>query len=132
VDASKYLVIALFLLSISFIGCAQDKENSITIEQLREQMNSDSSLVILDVRTEQEQTDALGHIDGVINIPVQVLESRLNELEKFKDRNIAVICRSGRRSEIATKLLLENSFKAENVLGGMQEYRNTEKKKINN
>ena len=129
-NASKYLIVTLFLILISFIGCAQDKYkvNSISAGQLREQMNSDSTLVILDVRTEQEQTGYLGHITGVVNIPVQVLESRLNELDKFKNNKIAVICRSGRRSEIATKMLLKNGFNAENVLGGMQEYRNTEKK----
>lgn len=129
-NASKYLIAALFLVLISFIGCAQDKDkvSSISADQLREQMNSDSSLVILDVRTEQEQTGSLGHIDGVINIPVQVLESRLGELDKYKNNKIAVICRSGRRSEIATNLLLKNGFNAENVLGGMQKYRNTEKK----
>lgn len=129
-NASKYLIAVLFLVSISFISCAQnkDKENSITVDQLREQMNSDSTLVILDVRTVEEQTGSLGHIDGVINIPVQVLESRLDELYKYKNNKIAVICRTGRRSDIATKLLLKNGFNAENVLGGMQEYRDTEKK----
>lgn len=129
-NASKYLVAALFFISISFTGCAQDKdkENSITVDQLREQMNSDSTLVILDVRTEREQAGPLGHIDGVINIPVQVLKSKLNELDKYKNNKIAVICRSGVRSQTATKLLLKNGFNAENVLGGMQEYRNTEKK----
>ena len=130
-NASKYLITVLLLVSISFIGCAQnkDKENSITVDQLREQMSSDSTLVILDVRTKQEQTGPLGHINGVINIPVQVLESKLNELGKYRNNEIAVICRTGRRSEIATKLLIKNGFNAENVLGGMQEYRDTEKKK---
>jgi len=43
-------------------------------------------------------------------------------LEKYKDRNIAVICRSGHRSKIATEILLKNGYKAINVLGGMRAY----------
>jgi rhodanese-related sulfurtransferase len=63
-----------------------------------------------------------GKIEGVINIPVQVLSKRLNELEQYKDKNIAVICRSGNRSVMATKILKANGFKATNVLGGMKAY----------
>lgn len=125
----KYLFVCLLLSTVSFVGCAQNQEeNSINVDQLREQMKADSSLVILDVRNEKELTDTLGHIEGVVNIPVQVLSSRLHELDKYKNDEIAVICRSGRRSEIATKLLLKNGFKAENVLGGMIKYHSTEKK----
>ena len=62
------------------------------------------------------------YIKGVINLPVQVLEARINELDEYKDKNIAVICRSGNRSVHATKLLLQNGFKAKNVIGGMKAY----------
>ncbi|MCB0749784.1 MAG: rhodanese-like domain-containing protein, partial [Ignavibacteriae bacterium] len=64
----------------------------------------------------------LGQIKGVINIPVQVLSQRINELDKYKDKNIAVICRSGNRSVMATKIMQAKGFKAKNVLGGMQAY----------
>lgn len=43
----------------------------------------------------------LGKIDGVINVPVQRLESNLDELERYKDEKIAVICRTGNRSGAA-------------------------------
>ena len=57
------------------------------------------------------------------------LEKRLGELNEFKDKDIAVICRSGRRSGTATDLLVKNGFYAVNVLGGMLQYRATETKK---
>jgi rhodanese-related sulfurtransferase len=85
-------------------------------------MEKDSNLVILDVRTPSELTGPLGKIDNVINIPVQVLSNRISELENYKNNNIAVICRSGNRSVFATKLLIENGFKAKNVIGGMISY----------
>ncbi len=111
------------------ISCAQQSENSITIEQLNNEITSDSNLVILDVRTPAELTGSLGKIEGVINIPIQDLESRIDELEKYKDRNIAVICRTGRRSAIGTDILIKKGFKARNVLGGMTEFRQSEKGK---
>lgn len=49
---------------------------------------------------------------------------KINEIEKYKNKEIFVICRSGVRSAKATKLLVEKGYNARNVLGGMIEYRN--------
>ena len=129
-NSVKYLIYYILFSAVIFIGCAQtDEENVITVEQLREMMSSDSSLVLLDVRNPHELEDkSLGHIDGVLNIPLPELEKRLGELDEFKDKDIAVICRSGRRSGTATDLLIKNGFNAVNVLGGMIQYRATENK----
>jgi rhodanese-related sulfurtransferase len=128
-NSIKYLIYSIILSALFFVGCAQTTaENEITVDQLREMMNSDSNLVLLDVRNPYELEDkSLGHIDGVLNIPLPDLEKRLSELDKFIDKDIAVICRSGRRSGIATDILLKNGFNAVNVLGGMIQYRETEK-----
>jgi rhodanese-related sulfurtransferase len=112
---------------INFLGCAQqDKDSTITVQDLKKLMNDDSTLVILDVRTPAELAGSLGKIDNVINIPIQELESRIGELKKYKDKEIAVICRSGNRSNTGAKILRENGYKAKNVLGGMIEYRKLE------
>jgi len=68
----------------------------------------------------------LGKLENVINIPVQELESRLSELEKYRDREIVVLCKLGIRSATATDILIKNGFNAENVLGGMVEYMYTD------
>ena len=130
-NSIKYLIYSIILSALFFISCAQTTDdNSITVDQLREKMSADTSLVLLDVRTPAELEDkSLGHIDGVLNIPVQELESRLSELEKYKNDEIYVICRSGRRSAAATNILLKKEFKAINVEGGMVQYRATENKK---
>jgi rhodanese-related sulfurtransferase len=39
--------------------------------------------------------------------------------QKRRDREILVICRSGQRAYIATRVLLQNGFEAKNVSGGM-------------
>ena len=126
-NSIKFIIFSIILSAVIFVGCAQTaNENAITVDQLREMMGNDTNLVLLDVRNPFELEDkSLGHIDGVINIPVQELEKRLGELDEFKDKDIAVICRSGRRSGTATDILVKNGFNAVNVLGGMVQYRAT-------
>lgn len=120
----KYLLILLFLVS-SAVSCQSSEANddfNMTASELKAVMKSDSNLVILDVRTPQELVGQHGQIEGVINIPVQVLSQRINEMEEYKDKNIAVICRSGNRSVMATKIMQAKGYKAKNVLGGMKAY----------
>lgn len=118
------ILTTFFLVIFLSYSCAQnDPETTISIAELKEKLQSDSSLVLLDVRTPAELESSLGKIDGVINIPLHELEGRLNELEAYKDYQIAVICKIGIRSGRATEILIKNGFKAKNVLGGMTEYR---------
>ena len=121
----KYFLPVLFLDIITLFACNKTREKdsfNLTAEELITAMESDSDLVILDVRTPPELVGKHGQIKGVINITVQVLETRLNELYEYQDKNIAVICRSGNRSVNGTKILLQNGFKAKNVIGGMKAY----------
>ena len=121
---------ALFIvLSISIIACVQqEKKNSMEMTEFIKKYKSDSSLVVLDVRTKEELSGSLGKLDRIVHIPIQQLEERINELSKYKENEIAIICRSGNRSNIATEILREKGFNAQNVLGGMIEYRKLEKK----
>jgi rhodanese-related sulfurtransferase len=70
---------------------------------------------LLDVRNPQEL--AVESVPGAVNIPLPQLRARLAELPKDKD--ILVICRSAVRAYYATRILLQNGFKAKNVSGGM-------------
>jgi len=126
-NRNKFILTGIFVLLFSINACAQNVPE-MKVSELKQAMKSDSTLVILDVRTKEELAGELGKIDGVINIPVQELEKRINELGKYKKNNIAVICKSGRRSAVATKLLNKNGFKAKSVAGGMIEYREQEAK----
>lgn len=111
----------------SFFGIAQDDpKTSISVSELKQRVGKDSTLIVLDVRMPEELENSLGKIKGVINIPLQLLSNRINELEKYRKKEIAVICRSGNRSHTATKFLLEKGFHVKNVSGGMMEYRRSE------
>lgn len=94
-----------------------------TASQLIEEMKTNKSLIIVDVRTPEELRGPLGQIDGVINISVQQITERFSELTKHKNKDIAVICRTGNRSAFGTQFLISKGFKARNVLGGMIDYR---------
>ena len=70
---------------------------------------------ILDVRNPTEV--AIDRVPGAVNIPLPQLRARLSELPA--DREIHVHCRSGQRSYYATRILLQNGFRARNISGGM-------------
>jgi NADPH-dependent 2,4-dienoyl-CoA reductase/sulfur reductase-like enzyme/rhodanese-related sulfurtransferase len=70
---------------------------------------------MLDVREPVELS--VERVQGAVNIPLGQLRSRLDELPR--DREISVFCRSGARSYLATRVLLQNGFNVKNVAGGM-------------
>ena len=70
---------------------------------------------ILDVRNPPEL--AVESVPGAVNIPLPQLRARLGELPR--DVEINVLCRSAQRAYYATRILLQNGFKARNISGGM-------------
>ena len=70
---------------------------------------------LLDVRNPPEL--AVENVSGALNIPLPELRNRLDELPR--DKEILITCRSGQRAYYATRILLQNGFKARNVAGGM-------------
>lgn len=75
--------------------------------------------MIIDVRTPEEF--AVGHIDGAINIPVDLIGQGIQSIKGLKKESaILVYCRSGRRSGIAKTTLEQNGFKRILDGGGME------------
>jgi len=75
-------------------------------------------VTLLDTRTVYEYMR--GHAEGFINIPVDELRERLTELDKSKP--VYVMCQSGLRSYLATRILMQNGFDAYNFAGGYRLY----------
>ena len=74
---------------------------------------------LLDVRTESEF--ALGNIDGAVNIPVDDLRDRINEVPK--DKRIVIYCAVGLRGYVAQRILLGRGFEnVVNLSGGYKSY----------
>ena len=83
-----------------------------------ERIVADSGVTLLDTRTEEEF--ARGHIEGFINIPVDDLRDRLSELDSA--RPVYLICQSGLRSYVASRILSGNGFETYNFSGGYRFY----------
>ncbi len=82
------------------------------------QLINNDDAVLLDVR-ESTETVA-GKIAKAIQIPVGSLSKRIGELDKHKDKNIIVYCKTGARSGIACKELDKAGFeKVYSLSGGM-------------
>ncbi len=78
----------------------------------------DGSVTLLDTRTVGEYSR--GHIEDFVNIPVDELRERLNEVPKGKP--VYVICQSGLRSYIASRILEGSGYTAYNFAGGFRFY----------
>ncbi len=78
----------------------------------------DGSVTLLDTRTPKEYS--MGHAKDFINIPVDELRERIGELDKSKP--VYVICQSGLRSYIASRILMGNGFDVYNFAGGFRFY----------
>ncbi len=84
----------------------------------QEVLENKAELTVLDVREPDEFTGELGHIPGATLVPLGELEEKWPNLPK--EKTIIFICRSGRRSAMASQFAHQNDFKeAYNMAGGM-------------
>ena len=110
----RYLfgIVIILVISVLAYSQLQGKDSPIfeygdvTVEQAKQLIEEKSNLVILDVRTVSEYDDS--HIEGALNIPVQEIEGRLDELAKNDE--ILVYCRTGNRSFTAIEIMNAEGF----------------------
>jgi rhodanese-related sulfurtransferase len=90
----------------------------ISAKELEEQLKENKELNIIDVREPAEV--AGGKIPGAVNIPLGLLEYRMNELDKAKEYTI--VCLAGGRSAQAASFLEYHGFNVTNMMGGMMSW----------
>lgn len=73
--------------------------------------------ILLDVRTAGERSSQ--SISGSLHIPLHELGSRMNDLEKYRSKEIICYCASGNRSVNAAIKLKKAGFQAANLKGGI-------------
>lgn len=138
-----FLIITILLVTIGLAGCQKtnpteqenhsmqeqtnnlsdtetdtsDSYEQITQEEAKEIMDNDSSICILDVRT-QEEYDS-GHIPDAIMIPHDQITDLAGKTLTDKDQLILVYCRSGSRSKIAAAALAELGYTNVKEFGGI-------------
>lgn len=74
--------------------------------------------VLLDVRTKGEFQ--AGTINGAVNIPIDVLRERINEIPR--DKTIIAFCHVGMRGYLAHRILKQHSYNVMNLSGGILTY----------
>ncbi|ROV58452.1 CoA-disulfide reductase [Vibrio ponticus] len=82
--------------------------------------NLSDEQILLDVRNPGERENG-NHLSGDINIPVDQLRQRMGELPK--DKEIVIYCQVGLRGNVAYRQLVNNGFKARNLIGGYRTYK---------
>lgn len=95
--------------------------NTITAQSLRHSLDAKDVILLIDVREAGEFEG--GHISGAMNLSVNELPSRINELPR--DRNIRMVayCATGRRSAYATMFLRVYGYNDVRTLaGGIREW----------
>lgn len=75
---------------------------------------------IIDVREDIELRET-GTIKGAVHIPMMSVPNKINEIPK--DREIYILCRSGRRSYDVSAYLCELGYDVVNLAGGIIEYK---------
>lgn len=91
---------------------------NIGADQAHKLMTQGYFSLIIDVRTREEYRT--GRINGSINIPLDELERRITEIIAYRDQPILVYCRTGRRSEYASSVLVNHGFtRVYNLQGGL-------------
>ena len=97
--------------------------NDISPQQAVQLMSHESGSLIVDVREDSEYNSS--HIPDSHHIPLGSFASRVSELDKYKDKNVIIGCRSGSRSGRACGILKKHGFeKVHNLRGGILAWEN--------
>jgi hydroxyacylglutathione hydrolase len=95
--------------------------NILTVHQLKQRLDRDDNLMVLDVRGQEEWDE--GHIKGALHIYVGHLPTRLNEVPR--NQPLAVICGVGYRAGLGASILRQAGYREIfNVLGSMTAWNN--------
>ena len=118
----KYiLMIALVIGGLFMFMQSSNANQTMKYEELQNKLNAQENFVLLDVRT-QEEFDA-GHIAGSILLPYDEINVKAATVLPDKEKEIVLYCRSGRRSAIAKKALVELGYKDVEDFGGINRWK---------
>lgn len=93
------------------------------VETLKRELDKNQDVYVLDVRTATDFVNEQGHIPQAHNIPVEVLSQHFDELADRRERPIAIVCRTDKRSLKALRILTQKGFTAAHVVkGGMTDW----------
>ena len=127
----KKVLLAVILFALLLVsGCGTDGKSdtesgkaaviSINAEEAKAKLDSDDSIILLDVRTPEEYRE--GHIPGAKLLPVNDIEAKAETEIPEKSATYIVYCRSGSRSAAASVQLVELGYENIYDLGGINDW----------
>ena len=121
---NHYILASLFVAFLIAIFIVESRRGGakVSSQGLVSLMNQDKA-VIVDIRDRKDFAE--GHISGSIHMPLSSLKSRLNELSKFKDKDvqIVVVDKMGQHAAMAVKQLNAEGFEnVERLNGGIADW----------
>jgi uncharacterized membrane protein YdjX (TVP38/TMEM64 family)/rhodanese-related sulfurtransferase len=121
--AIRYGVIGLALLAaVAFLPRllrrwrAEEAPRWIATNELVAELKESRGPTVIDVRGAEEFIGPLGHIPGAINVPINELSHRLDELESLQEKPVVLVCRTDRRSVTGARVLRDAGFHKIRVL----------------
>ena len=92
-------------------------------EELGRRLATGGDLLVLDVRTAADFVGEQGHIEAAVNIPVEDLQQRMDEIGNHLEQPVAIVCRTDKKSTKAALLLTEEGFADVHIVrGGMTKW----------
>ena len=117
----KYiLMIALVIGGLFMFMQSGNANQTMTYQELQNKLNAKENFVLLDVRTLEEFN--AGHIPSAILLPYDEINLKAETVLPEKEKEIVLYCRSGRRSAIAKKALVELGYKDVKDFGGINRW----------
>jgi uncharacterized membrane protein YdjX (TVP38/TMEM64 family) len=99
------------------------QDESLSLEALKKQLDSNTGLLLLDVRSTGDFNGKLGHVSTALNIPLEDLAQHMGDLSAYRNKPVALICTTDRKSKKAARLLNRAGFSDVKVVtGGMTQW----------
>ena len=117
-----YVLSGTFIILVVLLIMQQSRNSgrNLSSRELTAMVNRDEAF-ILDIRPKKDFI--AGHIVGSVNISNDQLKTRMNELEKHKDKTIIVVCASGVNAGSACVELKKAGFNVARLSGGITGWR---------
>ncbi len=90
-------------------GFNQSDVPEIEASKVHEALENNEDVIIIDVRTPQEFSR--GNLEGSVNVPVDLVEARMEEVVPDKNKIVYVYCLSGSRSNMAVDAMVKKGYK---------------------
>lgn len=111
---------ALVIGGLLMLGQSVSANQTMTTQELQNKLNAKENFVLLDVRTQEEYN--AGYIAGALLLPYDEINAKATIVLPDKEKEIVLYCRSGRRSAIAKKSLLDLGYQKVVDFGGVKRW----------